>query len=200
MAQGGGGDGYGGLRLGGLGNFGNITAMIRLLSLLALVTSVLAAAEPVRLTAVPLMGQRLSPPTNKGVGTTYWMVSPGQIDKCFFAEVDGVAFTVAYRTREPSNQTFVTYLCTTDEDFVSPAGRRVGDVVEVEFADLQATPGFEIYAGSQTGDWSALVGFGGEVATVSADGVQSIVKFADLNREDTLQLRVVGFSTGRRWR
>ena len=138
---------------------------------------------------LPPVGGRFSVPSEGSAGLC--MVSPGQMDKCSSVEVAGVQYTVAYR-KKGIGKPIVTYIHTTDPKFVSPAGNRVGDLIEVDYRQVVRAPGFEVYAGPQSGGWTTVVGFNGKV-TSSAD-VQ--VEFDSLRNEGTTtRLRVTGFTS-----
>src|SRR5262245_8088949 len=119
------------------------------------------------------------------------MVRPGQMDSCSMVEVNGVQYAVAYRKKSRSKGPVVTYLHTTDPKFVSPDGKRVGDSMEIDYLKVVPAPGFEIYAGDPVGQWTAVVGFSGEVTLSSGDSVP-IATLASETRP--LHLRVIGFT------
>jgi hypothetical protein len=91
------------------------------------------AEEFPHLLRLPSVGARFNVPGNASAGLC--MVSPGQMDKCSRVEVAGVQYTVAYR-KKGLGKPIVTYIHTTDPKFVSPAGHRVGDLIQVAQAAL----------------------------------------------------------------
>lgn len=117
----------------------------------------------VKLTTQPEIGKRIAVPRTAEVGLC--MSSPGQMDKCFKATVNGIKFMIAYRRSGPLGNV-VTYVHTDDPGFTSPEGLRVGDVVSISDPEsIIAAPGFEIYGRKGKG-WVPVVGFNGQVEVV----------------------------------
>lgn len=121
------------------------------------------AQSEVKLKAEPQLGKHIVVPRGAELGVC--MSSPGQLDKCFRAVVNGIKYTVAFRRRGLRGN-IATHVYTDDQKFQSPEGLRVGDVVAVENPEsLIAAPGFEIYGNKGKG-WIPVVGFSGEVEVV----------------------------------
>lgn len=160
---------------------------------LILTASLLCATESIaRLEKLPLVGSRLNVP-KPAISVGLCMVSPGQMDKCFRAEVLGVQYTVAFRRKAKFRKPVVTYVHTTDPGFLSPSGKRVGDLLEVSYPQIVKAPGFEIYAGGPVGGWTAVIGFDGKVASGSRDEDRvDLETFSE--RSGPLRLRVTGFT------
>jgi hypothetical protein len=127
---------------------------------LVLVANLCVAEEAIHLTKVPFVGTRFHAPADASAGLC--AISPGQIDECSRVEVAGVQYAVAYR-RKRFGRHSMTHIHTIDPRFVSTAGNRVGDFIQVERDRILSAPGFEIYAGGPVGRWTAVVGFNGKV-------------------------------------
>ena len=56
----------------------------------------------------------------------------------------------------------VTYIHTADPKFLSPSGKRVGEILEANFSQIVRAPGFEMYGGGPIRGWTAVVGFNGK--------------------------------------
>lgn len=118
------------------------------------------------------------------------MVSPGQIDKCSKVEVAGVQYTIAYR-KKGLGKPVVTYIHTSDPKFVSPAGHRVGDLIDLDYRQAVRAPGFEVYAGPPVDGWTTVVGFNGKVTSDANEHVE----FDSLRSETPTRLRITGFTS-----
>jgi hypothetical protein len=139
---------------------------------------------------LPRIGEEFIPP--KGAERGLCMVMPSQLDSCSHVTVADVEYAVAYRDNPKSRKPVVTYIFTKDPKFVSPAGKRVGDPIAVEYAKVSRWPGFQVYAGDPIGGWRAVVGFEGKVIVDSGD----LVPLETLrNQKRTLRLRITGFAS-----
>lgn len=152
----------------------------------------MCAQTEVKLPAEPELGKHIVVPRTAELGRC--MSSPGQLDKCFLATVNGIKYKVAYRKRGLGN--VVTYVHTDDPNFRSLEGLRVGDVATVEHPEsIIAAPGFEIY-GKKGKGWIPVVGFNGEVAVVRPDHADEKQEAKTLTptTENPVRLRIKGFT------
>ncbi len=151
------------------------------------------AQDDVKLPTEPELGKRIVVPRNADVGRC--MTSPGQMDKCVKATVNGIKYTVGYRKRG-SRGNVVTYVHTNDPKFQSPEGLHVGDVATVENPEsIIAAPGFEIY-GKKGKGWIPVVGFNGQV-DVAQEGQADEKREAKTLKpatESPVRLRIRGFT------
>jgi hypothetical protein len=156
----------------------------------------MGAQNGVKLGTEPGIGKRIVVPRTTEVGRC--MSSPGQLDKCVKATVNGVSYTVGYRVRGARGNV-VTYVYTDDPNFRSPEGLRVGDDATVDSAKgLIAAPGFEVYAKRGKG-WVPVVGFNGEVDVVREGQPDEKLHAEALNpsTKDPIHLRIRGFTMRR---
>jgi hypothetical protein len=157
---------------------------------IVVVTASLCLAEEfAHLERLPSVGARFRVPGNGLAGLC--MVSPGQMDKCSRVEVAGVQYTVAYR-KKGLGKPIVTYLHTSDPKFVSPAGHRVGDLIQVDHGRIVRAPGFEIYADQPVDGWTTVVGFNGKV--ISSANQQEVELDSLQKAGDSIRLRISGFT------
>ena len=155
---------------------------------LAMLSTLTVKSSPIE--KLPKVGDEFNVPSDSdSVGLC--MVSPGQMDSCLITSVDGVEYSIAYRKKSKVGKPIVTYIHTKDTKFVSPTRKRVGDSIEVSYAQLVPSPGFEIYAGKRVGIWSTVVGFNGKVVSNSGD----LVDIETLRKESSpVRLRISGFT------
>lgn len=113
---------------------------------IALTALALCGAQVARMERLPRVGDKFTAP-DSGATAGVCMVSPGQMDKCIKVAVHGIEYTVAYRRKSRLQGPTVTYIHTSDPAFRSPSGFRVGDSIDVDFAEVRKAPGFEVYAG-----------------------------------------------------
>jgi hypothetical protein len=118
------------------------------------------------------------------------MTNPAQLDPCFERVFDGVQFLVAYRSKTRR----VTYLFTSDERFQTADGIRVGDELRVTEANVQAVPGWEVYASTTRDGWRPIIGLNDEVKL--KDGTNLKIRYLRDGSESG-SATITGFSRGR---
>ena len=94
---------------------------------LLMLGSFVLAQDEVKLADQPELGKHITVPRAAKLGRC--MSSPGQLDQCFRATVNGIGYTVAYRRLGPRGNV-VTYVHTDDPNFKSPqrtSGRQRGN-------------------------------------------------------------------------
>ena len=166
---------------------------MRRCSLAVFVASMLFGTEPfTQMKKLPSLGSRIDV-SGLPKSTGLCMVSPGQMDKCAKVEVAGVQYRVAFRKKGRLGKPMVTYIHTSDPKFLSPSGKRVGEILEVAFSQIVRAPGFEMYGGGPIRGWAAVVGFNGKVTMGSS--VEESVELDSLrDQSEPLRLRITGFT------
>lgn len=132
-------------------------------------------------------------PHGPRVGNFQCVVNSAQAYPCYSMIVDGVAYTVAFHGSGPELGR-VADVRTSDKDFRTPDGLRIGDVITIRSdTDLILAPYFAVYANRGT-KWIPVIGFMDNLSIVQIDGKDKIVplKEVELNGSE-IRVRISGF-------
>jgi hypothetical protein len=138
---------------------------------------------------VPKVGDSIPPRHD----STACVIAAAQIDPCYFVDVNGITYKIAYRSE--GNAYRVTYVETSDLRFITPQGLRVGDVIAISKEDdLILAPYFAVYA-NRGEVWIPMISwFLDQVTIVSADGKDTRVPVNQLHFGDgEIHVRISAF-------
>jgi len=138
---------------------------------------------------VPKVGDSIAPRHD----STACLINSAQIDPCYFTDVDGISYQVAYRSE--GNAFRVTYVQTSDPGFITPDGLKIGDMIAISKEDdLILAPYFAVYA-NRGKVWIPVVGnLQGDVAVARRDGKDKMVPINQLHLGDgQIHVRISAF-------
>jgi len=121
------------------------------------------------------------------------MVNSAQTYPCYSVIVDDITYTVSFH-ESGSHLGRVADVRTSDSNFRTPEGLRVGDVITIKSRDdLILAPYFAVYVNRGT-KWIPDIGFLDNVSTIQADGKDKIVPLKDVDFNGSeVRVRISGF-------
>ncbi len=122
-----------------------------------------------------------------------YMTNSSQFRPFVKRKVGGVVYYIAYE----EESRVIKYLSTTDRNFETADGLRVGGYVEVDNEQLMVYPGWEVRGPEGKDGWLPLVGFDSEMTLLEGGGEAKVkLKQYRLDPDRTIRAKIIGFVKG----